>query len=270
MKDDKTHIDFPSGWDEVTEDDWREAARLHQRLLSEGVRQGLTPQAVVTATVMRWLKVRGIRPRPNDGRYLKLVTRLLETMDWVWTMDDGRLMLNYGTTRQLLPRVGDWTGPASHGADLTFGEFRQAMAHLRTWEQDANDTALCALAGLLYRPSDAGGRTAFDADGLDAKIRRGRSMEPWQRWTAYAWLAHFCQYLTTGTFIMEGQEVCFAPLFSGGSSKDKGGGTLAQVGMTVAETGVFGTLRDVEHTLLLDVMQKLLLDYQRLKALRAK
>ena len=94
-------------------------------------------------------------------------------------------------------------------------------------------------------------------------------MKPWQRWGIYAWFAYFCEYLTRGTFVIEGTEVTFAPLFNVTENENaKGGSSLGRICLTLAESHVFGTARDVDHTQLLTVMQKLLMDYETLRKMR--
>lgn len=273
MKRHEIYIEFPETWDELSEADWESMLRLRHTVVSSG--RSVTPAALRCMAASGLLENRGVRVRLNDEHYLLLVDRLAESLTWLWQEEGGALSLVLRTTRQLMPHAGKWTGPKSHGEDLTFGEFRQGVQHLKVWEQDRNETALAALAGLLYRAGQKnGGRVPYDADSLDDKIKRGRRMQPWQQWGAYAWFAYFCEYLTTGTFLLEGRETTFAPLFAasgdgntGGSAK---GGTIAQVAMTLAESGVFGTMRDVDRTLLLDVMQKLLMDYERLQQLKKR
>ena len=99
-------------------------------------------------------------------------------------------------------------------------------------------------------------------------------MKPWQVWGIYAWFAWFCEYLTTGTFINDGEEVCFAPVFERkqvqGEVEKGNGSRLQQICLTLAESHVFGTVKDVDHTPLLTVMQKLLMDYQTLQSIKKK
>jgi len=178
-----------------------------------------------------------------------------------------------------LPKIGEWTGPADCGTDITFGEFRMAVAVLRNYEQHPSERDLNVLAGLLYRPEASEQmqheqqlrRWPYDWDTFEQKERRGEQMQRWQVWGVYAWFAYFCEALTTATFILEGEEVCFAPLFEqrdGGKGGERTGNGLQQICLTLAESHVFGTARDVDHTLLLTVMQKLLLDYQTLQRLK--
>ncbi len=281
MKKQRT-TEIPSTWDELTEDDWRYLLKLRHLMATTG--HQWTADDARTETARMMLRQRGVRENPGNGQWLLLVGQIAQSLDWLWQEDHGALSLVYRSTRNLMPQVRHWVGPLSHGQDLMFGEFRQAMEHLRQWEQQQNPTALAALAGLLYRPranerqrADYGDRQLlrqpYDWDSLDEKIRRGRSMKPWQQWGAYAWMAFFCEYLTTGVFIIDGCEMTFAPLFAHGKDGAQGAdGTngLQQICLTLAESHVFGTVRDVDRTPLLTVMQKLLQDYQTLMNLKKR
>lgn len=288
------YITLPSDWSELTEADWREALKIRQTVAT--VDHQWTLEDVRTETACALLKNRGLKPQVNNPQYLALVSQIAESLTWLWQEHDGSLSLVYRSTENLLPKVQhgtgkahrEWLGPLSHGADMTFGEFRMATAILRQYEQQPeNPRHLMVLAGLLYRPAATDEQKAFsgdrqmlrqpyDWDDFMAKEERGKQMKPWQRWGIYAWLAYFCEYLTTETFIIDGVEVCFAPLFgksaSTGSAGSSGsqGNSLQQICLTLAETHVFGTARDVDRTPLLTVMQKLLHDYETLRKLRVK
>jgi len=273
------YITLPETWDELTEADWREVLKIRHLIATTD--HAWTVEDVRIETARAMLRNRGVRQQPNNSQWLTLVSQLAQSLDWLWKADEGHLSLVYRSTENLLPKVRQWLGPLSHGSDLVFGEFRQAIAHLKAYESDQNPTALCALAGLLYRPEASRQqkqerqlrRQPYDWDSLDDKIGRGRQMQPWQQWGIYAWFAYFCEYLTTGIFIIDGEEVCFAPIFrsqeSGGGSQESGGG-MQQICLTLAESHVFGTARDVDHTPLLTVMLKLLQDYNTLQHLRKR
>ena len=283
MKDKSRYIILPEVWDELSEADWRELLKFRQQLISKGMKATLDDVRIWTARMM--LKNRGVKQQTGNSQYLVLVSQLAGSLDWLWQEVDGGLSLVYRSSKNLLPKIQrgtekghqEWIGPLSHGADMTFGEFRQAISHLKVYEQQQEPTALCALAGLLYRPKATLQqkqeqqllRQPYDWDSLDDKIERGRQMKPWQVWGIYAWFAFFCEYLTTGIFTIEGEDVCFAPVFgvSGNGRKESGGG-MAQICLTLAESHVFGTAKEVDRTPLLTVMLKLLQDYQTLQKLK--
>mgnify|MGYP006916123622 FL=1 len=297
MKEKQRYITLPEDWDELTEADWRELLRIRHIVASTDMQWTVEDVRIESARAM--LRNRGGRQQLNNPQWLKLVNDLAQTLTWLWTEERGLLSLVYRSADNKMPAVTigkgkaavRLTGPAPYGYDLTFGEFRQAVQHLKAYEHPTGDSeadrieyrtkALCALAGLLYRPeTTVGGRTErqpYDWDSLDEKIRRGQQMKPWQLWGIYAWTAYFCEALATETFIIEGEEVCFAPLFENPTPNpspqrggESGGGGLQQICLTLAESHVFGTACDVDRTPLLTVMQKLLLDYHTLMKLKKR
>ena len=276
MKERSRYITLPEYWDELTEADWQQLLKMRQQVIDQ--RLQVTAGDVRIETARMLLKNRGVKDQTGNPNWLKLVSDLSKTLGWLWKEQDGGLSLVYRSTGNLLPRVGEWTGPLSHGEDLTFGEFREALQHCQHYEDGQNQTALAALAGLLYRPKATPRqqheqqllRQPYDWDTLDSQIKRGRQMEPWQQWGIYAWFAYFAEYLTTGTFNIGGEEVSFAPIFESNGRQGDSRGSLLEVGITMAESRVFGTQKEVDHTPLLRVMLKLLMDYRSLEKLKKK
>lgn len=271
------YITLPENWDELTEADWRDLLKMRQQAMVKRLRVTIDDVKIETARIL--LRNRGVKLQLNNKQYLILVNQVANGLGWLWKSSENGFGLVYRSTENLIPKVREWIGPLSHGGDLVFGEFRQAIAHLKMYEQTQNTEALQALAGLLYRPEANDlqkheqqlRRQPYDWDSLEDKIKRGQQMKPWQLWGIYAWFAYFCEYLTTGIFVIEGQEVCFAPLFEVSSEKKKGSnGSLQQICLTLAESHVFGTAKDVDNTQLLVVMQKLLQDYNTLQNLKKK
>ena len=275
----KRYITLPETWDELTEADWRCLLRMRQQMIDRRLKVAVGDVRIETARML--LGNRGVSQRPDDPQWLVLVGQVAQTLDWLWQETDGGLSLVYRSTVNLLPQVKQWLGPLSHGADLTFGEFRMALAVLRNYEQNPSGRDLDVLAGLLYRPAASEQmqherqlrRWPYDWDTFEQKEKRGRQMKRWQVWGIYAWMAYFCEYLTTGVFIIDGERVSFEPLFKRdetGDRRQEAGGGLQQICLTLAESHVFGTVRDVDNTPLLTVMQKLLMDYRTLRKLRIK
>lgn len=273
------YVTLPEDWDELTEADWQEALKIRQAIARGG--GGLTVEDARIETARSMLRTRGVREQPRNTDWLGLTGAIARSLTWLWTTEGDAISLCYRSTRNLMPRIGSWLGPKSHGEDLTFGEFRMAFAILKSYEADSNERHLNVLAGLLYRPEATEQmkheqqllRQPYDWDTFEEKEERGRRMERWQVWGIYAWLAYFCEALTSSTFCIDGEEVSFAPLFSSGKGGDgdgSGGGGLQQICLTLAESHVFGTARAVDRTPLLTVMQKLLLDYQTLMRLKKK
>lgn len=275
MKNKQRYVELPETWDEQTEADWHELLKIRQKVVEHGGEYSELDITTETARVL--LKNRGILLQLNNPNYIQLVGQLARSLKWLWHADGTTISLVYKDTRNLIPTVGEWLGPMDHGSDLVFGEFRMALAIMKNYEQHPTVRDLNVLAGLLYRPEASKlirreqqlRRQPYDWDDFMEKERRGQQMKRWQVWGIYAWFAWFCEYLTTGTFIIDGEQMTFAPLFSRaeGEGKKEGGG-LQQICLTLAESHVFGTAKEVDQTPLLTVMQKLLLDYNTLQKLK--
>lgn len=260
-------IEFPDCWEELQPAEWVYLLKLRNLLM---VQRGVSLTDVKRAWCAFVLKKRGVKPRGTEG--MLLVDRLADTLEWMWLVDDeaGCVSLRFDTTRNLLPVYKGLQGPASHGGDLTFGEFRAATAAMNLYTEDHLPSDLLALVAVLYRFPDpaTGKRTPFDPDDLPTLMRDvQRVMPDWLQWGVYAWFARFCEYLLTGEFVIDGQTVTFSPVF-GRREKDAPQGVGQDLGLnsilyTVAESGVFGTAADTDRTPLLRVLLKLLDDKQR-------
>lgn len=264
------YINFPDIWEEVSPDEWAHLLRLRSLLMTQ---RGVTLTDVRRAWCAFVMKRRGYKfRRKNNTDDMILVNRLADTLDWMWTIetegDDAWVTLTVDTTQNLLPEYMGLHGPQSHGADLTFGEFRAATAAMNLYTQDHLPSDLLALVAVLYRhPGAEGKRLPFDTDRLPRYMSDARLIPDWIQWGIYAQFACFCDYLTKGSFVIDGQEVTFAPVFARrdptaprSSAQDLG---LNSILYTVAESGVFGTAADVDHAPLLRVLLKLLDDKQR-------
>lgn len=272
MKQKQRFVELPETWQELTQADWTGLLKIRQQVADHGGRY--TGLDILTETARLLLENRGVFLQMDNPNYIQLVAQYAKSLAWLWHVDESTVSLTYRNTRNLLPQIGCLHGPADHGSDLLFGEFRQAVAIMRQYEREpANDRHLKVLAGLLYRPMDGHKRQRYDHDGFAAMEARGAQMKPWQRWGVYAWFSWMCEYLTVGTFVIDGDEVCFAPLFThdGQQQRDNDAtGGMQAIALTLAETGVFGTADGVDHTPLLSVMLKLLMDKQRMDSIRKK
>ncbi|WP_239473410.1 hypothetical protein [Bacteroides gallinaceum] len=139
---------------------------------------------------------------------------------------------------------------------------------MNLYTTDHYESDLLALTATLYRtPGTGGRRIPFCRDNMPGYMRDAVKMPGWMQWGVYVWFAYFCEYLLSGSFVIDGQEVTFAPVFGRrepdaprSSAQDLG---LNSILYTVAESGVFGTADDTDRTPLLRVLLKLLDDKQR-------
>lgn len=263
----KKNIEFPDCWEELHPSEWVFLLKLRDRMANDS-RVSLLD---VKRTWCRYvLKRRGIKPWRHKTDFLLLVDRLASTLDWQWLVEDNTVALAFDSTVNLLPSWSVFHGPASHGADLTFGEFRYAVNLMNQYTSTHDAGALDNLCAVLYRELDCmGRRIPFTQDVMLQFSPSFSAMPGYLKWGVYSWFASFCDFLFNGTFIIDGSEICFAPVFKGGGSgpqPDQSIG-LNSILFSVAESGVFGNIEDVDNTQLMRVLLKLLDDKQKADSL---
>lgn len=272
------NIEFPDCWEELQPSEWLHLLESRELLMTK---PGISLLDVKREWCAFVLKTRGLIPSSNKTEFYLLVDELAQTLDWMWqtvedTRDDGTTVmdvaLTYESTVNLLPEWGGLRGPVSHGADLTFGEFRHAVEAMNRYDGSHAPADLQALCGILYRRPGKQpwlGREPFDGKKIAYYMEQVSAMPSAVRWGVYAWFSYFCQYLISGPFLIGGLEVCFAPVFARSKRGTDAQPVDAQsLGMnsilfSVAESGVFGNAKETDRTPLLSVMMKLLDDKQR-------
>ena len=260
------HIEFPDCWEEVTPHEWVYLLKLRSKLIRL---QGVTIDDVKRMWCAFVVKRRGIRSL-NRKDAMVLIYRLAQTLDWQWVVENDSISLNYDSTVNLLPEWYGLIGPASHGADLTFGEFRYAVIMMNEYTTTQDIMYLNSLCAVLYRKTDESGkRVRFSQDAIQSSLPDIEKIPEYVRWGIYAWFASFCKFLFTGTFILDGCEICFAPVFgsSGNDYTPEQSLGMNSILFSVAESGVFGTIEDVDNTQLMRVLLKLLDDKQKADSL---
>lgn len=262
------NIMFPDGWEDVQTFEWMKLLAFHYVMLLEG--KHIYLESVLRAWTLFILEHRGFRIRGVDDWLL--VDRMSKSLTWVYALNDkGEIELTCDTTVNLLPVYKALVGPASHGADLTFGEFRHAVTAMNAYTEMHDPADLLALCAILYRKQykDRDGslrRNKFRVWRMGEYLSDAGQIPPSLRYGIYVQFAYFCKYLQTGTFVIDGSEVSFAPLFEKGAAQtdasvqDLG---LSGIRLSVAESGVFGDAEGTDDAPLLQVMLKMLADKQK-------
>lgn len=220
-----------------------------------------------------------LKPKRKEA-YLILLDNIAEKLEWMFRIEDKEVQLNFDTTTNLLPYIGKLLGPVSHGSDLRFGEYRSACEFYNRYTIEHDRPALDALVGILYRkPSkdiskqsfDGDYREAFNKHHIDIYAKRAANIPEFVKWGVYQWFGYFCQYLMTGEFIIEGNRVCFAPLFSSQPDPDiKQDDSLGMTSVlfSLAESRTFGNIRETDNAFLFEIMLKMLNDKQQIDKLK--
>lgn len=268
----KKEIIFPDCWEELTPSEWQYLLKLRAKLESDN---RINLMDVKREWVHFVLKGRGWRDGFRAVEPLVVIENAARSLEWMWRVyENGVIELTFDSTEQLLPKWRKYRGPKSHGADLTFGEFRHALTYCNAYTQEHRPEMLTALCGVLYRRagiSELGQwRESFNENLMNYYGNRIYLMPDYLKWGVYAWFSSFCRFLTEGTFIIDGHEVCFAPVFSRSKGEDPADQSLGlnSILFSVAESGVFGSMKETDHAPLLRVLMKLLDDHNKAEALR--
>ncbi len=271
----KKTLEFPDCWEELTQKEWEKLLKLMFELNTQ---KELTLRDVKRAWCSFVLSGRGIRKQDKIEYYI-LVNDLADSIDWMFSIeDDGKLVsLNFDSTQNLLPKWSKYSGPADHGADLTFGEFRTCVALFNKYNTEQDNRSLELLCGILYRkPASKNSgkrREDFNKNLFNVYQRRVAQMPAQLKFGVYLWFASFCRFLVSGEFIIDGCDVCFESIFASNSKENNESNTDMGLGMnailfTLAESGIFGNVDETDNTSLMRTLMKLLYDEQKAKEMR--
>lgn len=267
----KNEIEFPECWEEIRPKEWIYLLELYFKLMKKSDKLKLVDLKNEWCRFV--LSTRGIK-RSSKMEYYLLIFQLSSSLDWMFKIEGNTIALDFNSTENLLPYWKKYRGPLSHGSDLAFGEFRAAVVLYNSYNKDHNEFFLDALCGMLYRkpgkyPEDSSKfngeyRVPFSPNRIELYASYGKKFPEHIKWGIYAWFSSFCQYLVTGLFIIEGNELCFSSIFNKNQenedSKDEVGIGMSSILFSVSESGVFGNINDTDNALLLRVMLKLLND----------
>lgn len=137
------------------------------------------------------LKGRGWREGFRAVEPLVVVNNAAQSLDWMWRVhENGTIELTFDSTEQLLPKWRRFRGPKSHGADMSFGEFRHALAYCNAYTKEHQPQMLTALCGVLYRKTGDSKlgqyREPFHADLVSLYANRVYAMPDYLKWGVYA------------------------------------------------------------------------------------
>ncbi len=260
--------EIPSSFSEMSQDDYLLFVRLYLKLLDGEI----TYQQLKTEMVMQFLGIRhnkyryAMLPADDQERIEENIYMISEHVgflfDEVETDEKINLQVNYSWTKNFLPRYRKFTGFADFLSDLTFQEYKDAHVAAREYIESSDHFDLTKFVAILYRRSrfwcKAFGKIPYDPDKTNHNFGY---IAPWPFYVKYAILLNFlaCEkYLREGTFRVDGQDISFTILFKSDDS-DTGGANAGLTGLlyNLAETGVFGNVKETSRQNLFDVMFRL-------------
>lgn len=177
-------------------------------------------------------------------------------------------------------------GPDDALANCTFYEYKEAYAQWFQYQDTSDESYLDQLIALLYRPKRKYLRLKklrknFNNDFrepytvlsnpaiLQRRMKQVAKWPPWVKYGIWLWFTACMEFLRTGKPVIDGIEIDLSILYKG-----EGGGALG-IGLTgvlysLAETGVFGGIRETGDSNLYDVLARLYQVKLQMDELKAK
>jgi hypothetical protein len=165
-------------------------------------------------------------------------------------------------------------GPGDFLQGMTFAEYKDALAASMKYMDTNNDEWLDRLTAILYRKKITGLKRLMKQPDFDGKIRVPynqnktdvKAVKHVKTGIKYMALMYMMGCLWTLKNTGEGNEIeidgnkfDFSILFTGGKNTDDNNDTVGMIGvmMAIAESGVFGNLKDVANTDVWDVLVRM-------------
>ncbi len=260
-------IEIPSSWDECSSDQvyflLEKAFKVISGKMSIGMFRIVAFQhftGLKFGTSYRIKQRLGLNQKVNSE-----IARLSKVYcDWIFEEDDDQYHLTFDSVINYFPEINGHYGPADLLADLTFGEFQQALVLMNEYTESqesgtTTDQPLYEFIKLLYRPKVKGQRVSLMGYRDKSTFK---SVPDWKLKVTLMWFTNCIQAIKEEDLHLSGIEVNFSPLFpveEKPRSKRKGlnlgwNGIL----LDVAESGVFGKAAEVNETPLYEILFYLL------------
>lgn len=226
------------------------------------------------------------------------IWQLSETLHWLYreeeTPEGMEAILNYNEIRNRIPELRNdagtlLIGPAFGLTDITFGEYRAAWSSFEAFGTGRQHDDLDRFIAVLYRPEradyhrlkmqpgfDGVRREAFNRHLIEHYATLLKNVPFWEKQTIWLWFFNCDRFLKEEEILLGGKVVTFAELFSrrrrneDAETLDENDLGMLSLLFMLAESGLFGSIENVERTNFLDVLTALLYWKQQADRIKLK
>lgn len=163
-------------------------------------------------------------------------------------------------------------GPTDSFTDMTFGEYRDGLRLFHDFHATGDMHILTLLASVFYRPKksfhfikkrlasyDGNIRERYNSNTLDERAKELKTAPIGFIYGFYLLFASFQKYLIDAKILWGGQEIDFSILFESSKTEESTTNDVPGIGMdsiafSMAESGTFGTIKDVDNTNFWEIM----------------
>lgn len=154
-------------------------------------------------------------------------------------------------------------GPEDNFNNMTFGEYRDALRFFHDFHATGDMEYLKLLTAIFYRPKRLFKKIGYSSKDLDKRIEGYKYAPIGFVYGFYLLFASFQKYLVEAKIMWAGKELDLSILFDTGTKSDQPESTampgigMDSVAFSMAESGVFGTLKEVDATDFWDIMVRM-------------
>tara|TARA_R110001606_G_scaffold169248_1_gene314177 strand:- start:119 stop:1015 length:897 start_codon:yes stop_codon:yes gene_type:complete len=160
----------------------------------------------------------------------------------------------------------DYYGPSNEFNNVKFGEYVDALSHFADFHETGEIQYLYLLIATFYREkrgafTSAGDftkdkRVPYNKERVEDLAKMYKLQNMGVVYGFYLLFASFKKYLTTAKIYVEGNEIDLSILFEGDAApeSDIPGIGMKSILYTVAESGIFGTKKEVEETSMWEIL----------------
>lgn len=207
------------------------------------------------------------------------INRITELLDYLFVIEDDKLSLNLAFTRNFVGQLGVQKvlmlyGPSDALTDISFLEYKDANTHYRAYLKTKNEADLNHLIAVLYRPKTfMGKKVKYKPELIERRVKLISKIPLSIRYAIFLFYLASENFLQHGTVTIDGEEINMKLLYETTLEEKKHDEKpkyeaktgLAGVALSLAGTGIFGTIEKVYEQNLYDV--RVLLYKQRVEYL---
>lgn len=217
-------------------------------------------------------KLMDMKPNKKESEHEDIkfsnVYQISELIDSFFDIDDkGQKTIKQYYIHNPVPKMKflwkTYYGPEDNFNNMTFGEYRDALRFFHDFHATGDMEYLKLLTAIFYRPKHLFKKIGYSSKDLDKRIEGYKYAPIGFVYGFYLLFASFQKYLVEAKIMWGGKELDLSILFDSGTKSDEPesaampGIGMDSVAFSMAESGVFGTLKEVDATDFWDIMVRM-------------
>lgn len=173
------------------------------------------------------------------------------------------------------PLYTTYYGPADSFSDMTFGEYREGLRMFHNFHATGDMHILTLLTAVFYRQKksfhfikkrlanyDGNIRECYNPNTLEERAKGFKLAPIGFVYGFYLLFASFQKYLVDAEILWGGQVIDFSILFESGKNNESSTNDVPGIGMdsiafSMAESGTFGNIKEVDNTNFWEIMVRM-------------